>query len=329
MYRFSFLLTVFLAAASQVHAQGKAESMFDELSRDFGSVPHGQVVSHPFRLVNNSKQPVHISNVRVSCGRCSSARALSNYLQPGQETAILVTMDANQFIGTKHIQVYVTFDQPFREEVRLWVQANSRQDVTFHPHSIDYGRIKLKKGVSPESKITVSFLGGAQTQITEVKSDSNYVKPSLKEVTRGPGETVYEINAKLRDDTPAGKWYTDLWLKTNNSAMPRLRVPVTVEIEAPLSVNPSTVSLGQVKAGTETDRKVIIRGVKPFRITGIVGTDKQVQVRAGNDEAKTVHVLTVTLNPNEPGNLSRSIRVQTDLANANEIEFLAQATVEP
>src|SRR5256885_1534192 len=116
-----------------------------------------------------------------------------------------------------------------------------------------------------------------------------------------------------RDDTPAGKWYTDIWLTTNNSAMPKLRVPVTVEVEAALSVNPSTVSLGEVKAGTESDRKVIIRGVRPFRITSILGTDKQLQVRTTTNENKTVHVLTVTLNPNEPCDLRHRITVHTYL----------------
>jgi hypothetical protein len=111
--------------------------------------------------------------------------------------------------------------------------------------------------------------------------------------------------------------------------MPRIRVPETVEVESPLTVNPSTVSLGQVKAGTESDRKVIIRGLRPFRITGISGTDGQLQVKTTSNESKAVHVLTVTLSPREAGDLRRNIRVQTDLANANDIEIHAQAEVVP
>jgi hypothetical protein len=321
------MLTALLGVAAQAHAQSKADALFDELSRDFGSVPYGQVVSHPFRIVNNSKQPVHISSVTVSCGRCSSARALKNHLQPGEETAIIATMDANQFIGTKTITITVLFDQPRFEQVRLWIQANSRQDVTFTPSTLDFGRVK--RGSEPESKITINFLGGTQTKISDVKSDSNYVSPSVKEVERSGGGTAFEISAKLRKDTPAGKWYTDLWLTTNNSSMPKLRVPVSVEVEAPLTANPSTVSLGPVKAGTETDRKVIIRGVRPFRITGTLGTDRQVMVRAATDEAKAVHVLTVTLNPNAAGTLSYPITIRTDLATDGDIQFIAQATAEP
>lgn len=303
--------------------------MFDELSRDFGSVPHGQVVSHPFRLVNKTKEPVRIVKIDVSCGRCSSARALKMYLEPGEETAIIVTMDTNRFpTPTKTIEVFVYFDKPSRERVRLWVQAASRNDITFNPDNIAFGRVK--RGATPESKITIAFLGGVQAEILEVKSESNYVQPTFKKVERSGGETAYEITAKLRGDTPAGKWYTDIWLKTNNSAIPKLRVPVTVEVESPLTVNPSTISLGQVKAGTDSDRKVIIRGVRPFRITGIFGTDKQVQVKAASDTSETVHVLTVTLSPREAGEkLARKITVETDLQTDGRIEFYAQAEVIP
>ena len=81
---------------------------------------------------------------------------------------------------------------------------------------------------------------------------------------------------------------------------PPAHAAVTSRSSRPLSISPSTVSLGQIKAGTESDRKVILRGAKPFRIMSIGGTDDQVRVRETNTEAKTVHVLTVTLSPTTP-----------------------------
>jgi hypothetical protein len=324
MYRYSLLCVALLAVATQAQAQTKANGMFDELTRDFGSVPHGQLLTHYFRIVNNTDKPVQIANVSVSCN-CVSARALQTYLQPGQETAVLAQMDTNRFTNSRTVTIYVLFAQP-RQEVKLWVQANSREDITFSPDNLAFGHVK--RGTEAESKITITFLGG-QTKILEMKSDSNYVVPEMKELKRGNGETAYEITAKLRKDTPAGKWFTDIWLKTNNNGMQRLRVPVTVEVEAPLSVNPGTVSLGQVKAGTESDRKVIIRGVRPFKITGITGTDSQIQVRTTSNESKSVHVLTVTLNPMEAGNIFRPITVQTDLKTNGEITFNASAEVVP
>lgn len=326
MVRFSLVGVVLLAVAGQARATW-ADAMFDELSRDFGSVPRGQVLVHPFRLVNNTGSTVRITEVRPSCGLCTTARALSTVLAPGQETAIVVTMNTRVFANTKNVTIFVKFDQPRYEEVRLWIQANSREDVSFSADSIAFGRVK--RGTAPVSTIRVSFQGDGSARITEARSESNYVQPVLREVARGVGDVTYEVAAKVRSDIPAGKWYTDLWLKTNNPNMPKLRVPVTVEVEAALSANPHTVSLGQVKAGAELDRKVIIRGITPFRITGITGTDGQIRVIESNSESKTVHVLTVTLNPAQPGVLSRLIHVHTDLQNGGDIEFNAQADVIP
>lgn len=323
MVRYSLLFVALFAGAGPA-AAGWADGMFDELSRDFGSVPRGQKLTHPFRLVNNTGQTVRISSVRVSCG-CTQARAMQSLLAPGQETAILAEMDTRRFYNTKTVTIYVHFDQPRFEEVRLWVQANSRDDVSFSPDNIAFGRIK--RGNTPENSVNVTFMGGGQTQITDVKSESNYVQPTLKEVRRDNGEVSYELTTKIRADTPPGKWFTDIWLKTNNPSIPRLRVPVTVEVEAALSVSPNTIVLGQVKAGTESDRKVIIRGITPFRITGISGTDNELRVRETAADSKTVHVLTVTLSPAQVGALTRTIRVQTDLKNGGDIEFTAQAQV--
>src|SRR5262249_40155651 len=154
----------------------------------------------------------------VSCNRCSSAQLLKQDLQPGEETAVIVNMDTRNFSGVKTITVYVTFDRPQFEEVRLWVQANARDDISVSPDSMAFGTIK--RGPEPTSSATVTFLGNPGYQITEAQSESNYVQTNIKELSRTGSEVSYQITAKLRGDAPVGKWYTDVWLKTNSAAMP-------------------------------------------------------------------------------------------------------------
>src|SRR5262249_12128242 len=186
----------------------------------------------------------------------------------------------------KSVTIYVTFDQPRFEEVRLWVQANSRDDVSVLPEALSFGRIK--RATAPSASVTVSFLGSPDWQITGVSSDSNYVQAGLTPLRRDTGEVSYRLTAQLRPDAPVGKWYTDVWLKTNNPTTPRVRVPLTVEIESALSISPAAVQLGQVKAGAEVQRKIIVRGVKAFRVTQVVGADKNLTVRDSTSESKNV-----------------------------------------
>src|SRR5262249_2893654 len=160
--------------------------------------------------------------------------------------------------------IYVTFDQPNFEEVRLWVQANSRDDVSIVPDTLAFGRIK--RGTAPDASVTVSLLGD-NWQIQDASCESNYIQPTVKLTRRQGLEPTSHTRTRLRGDAPPGRWYTDVWLTTTNPSMPKVRVPLTVEIEASLTVSPSAVVLGKVKAGAEAERKVIIRGVQPFRVT--------------------------------------------------------------
>jgi Protein of unknown function (DUF1573) len=324
MLRYSLVLALGLAFGGTATASSWADSLFDELSRDFGSVPHGPTLTHPFRIVNRTNATVQIANVRVSCG-CTTARVLQSTLAPGQETALLVEMDTRRFIGTKSITIYVQFSQPKFDEVRLWVQANSREDVYVQPETLAFG--KIKRGTTDPTSATVTFLGNQNLQVTGVSCDTNYVRLGWEQLRRSAGEVSYKVTASMRPDAPPGKWFTDLWIQTNNPAMPRIRVPLTVEIEAALTVSPMTVGLGEVKAGKLSERKVIVSGVRPFRIVSVQGTDNELSVRDSTPESKTVHVLTVTLQPQHPGELQWNLRVLTDLPGEEAVEFSALAQV--
>jgi hypothetical protein len=326
MVRHLLGVVVVLGLTGSASAGSWADGMFSELSKDFGTVPRGPTLEHFFHLKNNTAQTVHISNVRVSCG-CTTATALESTLAPGQATAVVARMDTNRFTGVRSVTIFVSFDKPASEEVRLWIQANGRDDVSVTPDSFQFGL--TKRGSTPSAMVKVSFLGNNQWQVTGLTSESNYVQTSLKEIRRDLNEVEYQLTAKLRSDAPVGKWYTDIWLKTNNPATPRVRVPFSVEIESALSVTPAVVDLGQVKVGGRAERKVIVRGVKPFRITEIKGTDAEVSVVEAGSDSKPVHVLAVTLKAVSVGDVKHRLHIVTDLSEEGEIELGTRAVVAP
>src|SRR5262249_1141380 len=102
---------------------------------------------------------------------------------------------------------------------------------------------------------------------------------------------------------------------------------LTVEIEAPLSISPAAVNLGQIAVGGEAVRKVVLRGAQDFRVTEVVGTDDSLTVTDSTNDSKQTHVLTVKFKPSKVGPWSRVLRVKTDLKEEGEIEFQAGASV--
>ncbi len=326
MFRYSLVLLAGLSAAGPTPAASWAEGMFEGLNRDFGAVPRGPVLSHPFRLTNNTGVPVTIGKVRTSCG-CVTARPLHAELAPGQSSAVLVEMDTRRFQRRKAVTIYVPFTKPTFAEVRLVVLASSRDDVVVTPDTITFGPVR--KGTAPTTVVTVSLLGNRQWRILGVASESNYVETALSPAAVGPGQVDYQITAHLRGDTPVGKWFTDIWLTTNNTAAPRIRLPLTVDIQSALSLSPSAVILGQVKAGVVTERKVVVRGAQPFRIVRVQGADGQWSIRDSTMDSTSIHVLTVSLKARQAGESNRVIRITTDLKADGEIQFLARAQVIP
>ena len=185
MCRFGAVLLIGLWVSAPAEAASWADGLFEELTKDFGAVPRGPALTHPFRFTNTSQTAVHVSGVRVSCG-CVSAYASQNDVAPGETALIHARMDTTRFLGHKGVTIYVTFDRPQFAEVRLYVQANGRDDVQVAPSSLELG--KIKRGAGASGKTTVSIYGSDQWQITEVERESAYVEPALKEESRQGGQ---------------------------------------------------------------------------------------------------------------------------------------------
>lgn len=323
MFRFSLAAAAAIFMSAPAHAATWAQGMFDDVTRDFGSVPRGPMLTHSYRLTNNTGQTVRITSVRVSCG-CTSATALQGVLAPGQSTAVLAQMDTTRFVGPKTVTIYVQFDQPQWAEVHLAISSNSRTDVMVAPDTIAFGPVS--RGTTPSRQTTVTFSGG--TQLVSVAAESNYVQLTAKGMQGNGYENTYAVTATLRPDTPVGKWYTDVWLNTNSATSPRIRVPLTVDVEPALNLSPATAAFGSVPMGGEAERRVILRGPQPFHIKEFKGADEVVNVTAADaNEARPVHVLTIKVKPGSAGDLTRTVTIVTDLGGDNTAELHVKATV--
>lgn len=321
--RYAFGLFAFAAALCwpAVAGAGVADNLFDESGKDFGPVPRGPTLEHVFRMVNRSRDAIHITNVRVSCG-CTQAQATKEWLSPGEEGAVVARMDTRRFSGSKAVTIFVTLDRPEYDEARLVVQAYGRDDIGISPDSFAFGRVR--RGGSPDADVVVR-LGSPGWRVLSAHADSGYVRVKARPVNGD--DTAYRLEARLRPDTPVGSWYTDVWVDTNDPQTPRLRVPLTVDVEPALSVSPQLTDLGQVKQGAEIERRVVVRGDAPFKVVGVDGADGQIAVNDSTPEARAMHVLIVRLKAQAPGAVTRTFQVHTDLKEEPVVTFQATATV--
>jgi len=208
------------------------EKLFpDGLSHDFGQVQRGTQLRHAFRVVNTTNKPLRISSVRVFMNRALRVRSSKDVLQPNEEGKIELFYDTEQFVGAKTGTVYVQSDNGKFREHRLWISAVSRDDLEFVPNSLDFG--KIQKGETPSAHMVVTVLDQPKLQVTQATCNNKFIDVQVKELDRDTTRAVFQVSATLRADIPAGAIRTHVELKTNNPAMPKLLVPVSVVVETP------------------------------------------------------------------------------------------------
>jgi len=318
----SALCTLALAA-STLHAQ----QLLDQVSKDFGSVPRGTILSHQFKLTNQTTAPLHVAAVRTSC-TCTTATVGKLELQPGESTTLMVNLDTRKFSGSRSFTVYLTLDRPFLEEIRVLLSATSRDDITLTPGQLNFGRVK--RGSQAAASVVVEQHALSGWEIVGLENENGYLLPKLTKLERPGATPAYQLEVRLRDDIPVGAWHADIYLKTNDPNNPRVRVPLVVEVEGNLVATPGELVFGQCRQNSTNEKRVVLRGSAPFKIVRTEGADDLISVSPASSEAKNVQVLKVTFSPKaQTGEVIRRMKVFTDLNGEEAADFTVQATVVP
>ncbi len=307
-----FIIGALMLCALSGRASAGATDYFTELVKDFGVTPRGPVLTHYFTIHNTSKQTITLGTARVSCG-CVSATILKSQLAPNETTSVVAMMDTRripQANTIKSVTVYVPFLAPVLEEVALRVQSIARDDLVISPESLAFGTVR--KGKLSTSAVKLTLFNNTNWNITEVVSNGVYVKGSVKLANRTTTEVAYEIVATLDPECPVGNWTAEFTVKTNAPGIESLRIPVTVNVVAPIAISPDAVSLTNLKVGDSTEHRVLLQSTNPFRITKVNGGDAEVSIKTQEDEARPTQIVTLTVKPSKAGTLTRTIEILTD-----------------
>jgi hypothetical protein len=298
-------------ALSSVAVAGPAD-LFSERDKDFGVSAKGTVLVHYFRFTNTTNQTVTVGQPRVSCG-CVTPALTKNRLAPGESAAVVAYMDTRRIPHagvTKSVFIYVPFQSPVFEEVALKVTTVTRDDLLMSPDTLALGTVTKGKTAQVSTKVT--FTSDANWTIKKASSTGAFVLPEFKLASRNGTTVTYDVTATLDKECPAGNWTSDIFLETSNGAVAKLRLPVTVNVVAPVAASPETVSFGSLKMGTATEQKVTIQSSKPFKILEVKGADDQITVKVDSDVAQATHTVTISASPKAAGGLTRKIEIVTD-----------------
>jgi hypothetical protein len=318
MTRFAWsmvLLGAIVTASAPAQSQSWADKMFkDGVSKDFGSQPHGAQLTHTFTVTNIYAVQMEITQVKSGCG-CLTATAKKRVLAPRESTTIDVVMDTKRFTGPKTVGVRVTVGPEYISSTELILKANSRADIVFNPGQVNFGAVT--RGQTPTQFVDVEYAGAQNWQISEVVAKDVPYTVTHKESYRKPGGVGYRLTVTLKADAPVGAHRHNVFLKTNDTASPLVPVLVEASVQSALSVSPEALSLGTVKAGTPLVRRVVVRGSKPFHVTGVEGVGDGFDLAeplAINDQP--VQFVTFRCQPAKDGAFRREMKIKTTVQEA-------------
>lgn len=286
------------------------------LTKDFGIVAKGAQLKYSFKVTNIYKVPMEITNIRVTCG-CLTVTPKTMVLEPNESRNLDINMDGRRFSGPKSINIFVTFGPQFVSTATLTVTANTRQDVVLNPGEIDFG--VAQRGSSPSQFIDVEYAGALDWRLTEIVKNGNApFELRVEEVMRQSAQVrrvTYRIHATLKPDAAAGNFKEEILLKTNDPASPSLTFAISGNVQAALTAAPALVSLNSLRVGEIQEKKVVIRGSRPFRITNIDGQGQGISAQAPSDRTASTHIVTVRCRMDQPSELRKSLLVHTNLDN--------------
>ena len=310
--------------------QNWPDTLFGERSHDFGPVPRGGVVRHPFVLTNRLTVPVTILNLRVSCG-CTSGTASASVVQPGQTAIVEAQMDTRNFVGRKATTLFVSvMAGNAQSEIGLGVSSLILSDVVLNPGVVDFGLVN--RGQAPSQLIAIDRIGKPDWKIVRLTSACKAINATLQETKRQDGTVGYQLKVSLKPDAAAGVIRDEIRLVTNDPETPTIPVPIGAQIRGELSATPTSLALGNVTSSAGVQGKFVVRASKPFVISKVEGTGEGFSLQEGEASRKPLHILTMTFNPAESttrGDLNKTFRITTDLPGEPPIEVTATLHIEP
>lgn len=296
--------------APEARAQAWARKMFKVTEHDFGTVAKGSKTEFDFELQNIFEEDVHISHVRSSCG-CTEPQITRQTLKTWEKSIVRAVFNTRSFIGSRSATLTVVIDRPYYAEVQLSVRGYIRGDVLFTPGSVAFGEVE--EGDTTERWVSVSYSGRSDWSIVDVRSANASLEVELTDAERRAGRVSYKMLVRLKGDAPAGYLQDQLTIVTNDSYNSSLELPVEGRVVSPLTVSPASLFLGVLKPGETVEKKLFVKGTKPFRIVG-VECDGDCFQFATTDKVSATHLIPLTYTAGDaPGKVAQKIAIKTDL----------------
>lgn len=262
-------------------------------SYEFGRVAAGTEIDYTFVVINSSNQDDYIAGTNSSCS-CTTVFAHNQRVRPNGNAEIRVTIRTAGKSGRIDQTLAVTWQSGRTDLLRI-----SGFVVGGELAKLDFGSVKRNDN-SVVRRFALTTPGGRKISSRRIEFDHRYLDVVQ---TRPSDESPEQFEVRLASDIPYGPFSLRIVIITNDSLVPEKTVSVSGDVDFPLIVEPSLVTLGQL-ANSEP-KTATVRISSPYqavlaidRIETISGVPVQAQIEYLNESEANVHI-TLLMAPND------------------------------
>ncbi len=279
---------------------------------DFGVVPSFSKQEHVFEFENILEDPISLIGIRASCG-CTTPEILTKEVAPGEMGRVKAKFNTNLFKGEKQATISVSLRRQGRYteygELQFQVKGKIRRDVVLKPGVVSFDDATY--GGESLRSVKILYAGNPAWRIKEIQSSNPHISVKATEIQRNrqSNRVDYELQIMLAPQQPIGQFSDQLLITTNDVKNKNLAVNIQGNVKAVVQASP--VRLGWLCKDQKVEKRLIVRGQRPFGIKSVSCGDDRIQFKP-SDGSKTLHILEYRLDTSDLGQISSRITIETD-----------------
>ncbi len=235
------LICLFLLAFSQT-AFSQEESPkvgIGDLSRNFGSVERGKLVSESFTLRNEGTAPLIIKHMEFQVQGMSGR--VGQTIKPGESAKLLLFWDTSQYTREVKGQAVITINDPKMPELLLTLTGYVVSPIDILPVPAVY--LSQYQGEQAAQSLTIRNNQDHAIALTGYESSREIFTVEVE--TAEPGK-VFNLTIAARPDAPIGRWRERVFIQTDDPDNQRFAIEVNILVKPDVFVSIETLDFGRL-----------------------------------------------------------------------------------
>ena len=250
-----------------------------------GDIEPSKVLEYDFILRNEGDATLAIEDLKPTC-YCTSARTDLWDVPPGGAAKIHVRIDPSDFVGKINKGVEIMTNDPSNPVLLVDVDIHVLPGIAIVPPEVDFGALG-PEGSKKSLQVAVKVPRERKLQIVGVSSDAAFLSVTHEplELEEKQGGTVL---IKVLPGAPAGPFTAKVLVRTSDTALAAIEIPVRGRGPGGLRAQPEKVIFEAASAGAEIG-SFDVTGAKQLVVRSSVA-GLQAELEAGTGESHRVRL---------------------------------------